>query len=92
MEAGGSCSADQQSYGIRGILWVVNKASVSVFKQRGPERGASTGLWPHGVFWLSGLFPKLPQHGRADGTPGGYLAQPHFTDGETQAQRGKGSR
>ena len=50
-------------------------------------------LWLHGVFWLSGPFPKLPQPSRANRIPGGDLAQPvPFTDGEAQAQRGKGSR
>ena len=51
------------------------------------------GLWLHGVFWLSRPFPELPQPSRANRIHGGDLAQSlPFTDGETQAQRGKGSR
>lgn len=61
----GSCSADEQREGNTVRFWAMDKASSSVSTQR----GAGTGLWPHGVFWLSGVRADLPQHSRAEGTP-----------------------
>lgn len=76
------------------IYWTTREfLNIHVFKQCGPEQGASMGLWLHGVLWLSGPFPELPQPSRANRIHGGDLAQTlPFTDGETQAHRGKGSR